>query len=100
MTEDANAYKNLLTEIIQKQIVILGPDIAIMKAKAVPGLELDGNGNVVKITGSPSEALHKLIDEYVGLSGLIVKTTMEPLLSKYPEISQQLSNGAALKGVA
>lgn len=92
MTEDTNNYKKLLTDIIQKQIVILGPDIALMKARAVPGIEVDAEGNVTKIAGSPSESLRQLIDEYVALSGLIVKTTMEPLLSKYPEISGQLVN--------
>lgn len=97
MTEDASTYKKLLTDIIQKQIVILGPTIALIKARAVPGLEIDASGGVVKITGSPSETLRQLIDEYVSLSGLIVKTTMEPLLSKYPEISEKLSNSIPLK---
>ncbi|MDP3998660.1 MAG: hypothetical protein Q8P89_03525 [bacterium] len=93
MTETADDSKKLLTEIIQKQIVILGPDIALMKAKSVPGLEVLEDGTVAKISGDPSETIRKLIDEYVALSGLIVRTTMEPLLSKYPEISQQLGNG-------
>lgn len=98
MTEEQpNNYKKLLTEIIQKQIVILGPDIALIKAKAVPGLEVQGDGTVSKIEGNPSETLRKLIDEYVSLSGLIVKTTMEPLLSKYPEITQSISNNTSLK---
>ena len=97
MTEDAATYKKLLTDIIQKQIVILGPDIALIKARAVPGLEVDQNGSVVGIAGSPAETLRRLIDEYVALSGLIVKTTMEPLLSKYPELSEELSNSVSLK---
>jgi|SRR3972149_6293351 len=98
MTEEQpNNYKKLLTEIVQKQIVILGPDIALIKAKAVPGLEIQADGVVTKIEGNPSETLRKLIDEYVSLSGLIVKTTMEPLLSKYPEITQSISNNTSLK---
>lgn len=92
MTEDISTYKKLLTDIIQKQIVILGPDIALIKARAVPEIEVNSEGNVLNISGSPPEAMRKLIDEYVSLSGLIVRTTMEPLLSKYPEISGKLSN--------
>jgi len=96
MTEDLGKYKKLLTEIIQKQIVVLGPDIALIKAKAVSGLEVDPNGTVMDIKGNPSEVLRRLIDEYVSLSGLIVKTTMEPLLSKYPEISESIANHSPL----
>lgn len=92
MTEDSDTYKKLLTEIIQRQIVVLGPDIALIKARAVPGLEVESDGTVTKIEQNPSEILRKLIDEYVSLSGLIVKTTMEPLLSKYPEISESITN--------
>lgn len=96
MTEDSSNYKKLLTEIIQKQIVVLGPDIALMKARSVPGIEVESDGTVIKIEQSPSETLRKLIDEYVSLSGLIVKTTMEPLLSKYPEISESIVNHTPL----
>ncbi len=32
-------YKQMLTEIIKKQIVILGPQIAVLKARGVPGLK-------------------------------------------------------------
>lgn len=92
MAEDLNNYKKLLTEIIQKQIVILGPDISLMKAQAVAGLKVSPDGSVMEISGNPSDALRRLIDEYVSLSGLIVKTTMEPLLSKYPEISGAITN--------
>ena len=77
-------YKKLLTEIIQKQVVILGPDIAILKAKNVKGLEMENDGTVKTINGNPAEVLQALINEYVALSGLIVKKTMEPLLAKYP----------------
>ena len=79
-TED---LKPLFTEIIQKQIVILGPEIAVLKARKVPGLEVSDDGTVVKIDGDPKNLLDQLIDEYVALSGLIVKKTLEPLLQKY-----------------
>ncbi len=90
-------HKKLLTEIIQKQIVILGPDIALMKARSIPGLEVANDGSVLKIEGDPKEALTRLIDTYVSLSGLIVKKTMEPLLSKYPEISNHVNVAPEIK---
>ncbi|MBI4039208.1 hypothetical protein HY388_00060 [Candidatus Daviesbacteria bacterium] len=84
MPEDFSEYKKLLTEIIQKQIIILGPDVALVKARSVAGLQVGNDGSVTGISGDPKAALQALIDEYVSLSGLIVKKTMEPLLQKYP----------------
>ncbi|MBU4511853.1 hypothetical protein KKD19_01220 [Patescibacteria group bacterium] len=86
MEQNGEEYKKILTEIIQKQIIILGPDIAIIKARNVVSLTITDDGTVTAIEGDPRPALQQLIDEYVSLSGLIVKKTMEPLLAKYPSI--------------
>jgi hypothetical protein len=77
-------YKKLLTEVIQKQMVILGPSISLAKARNVKGLTVADDGTVVNIEGQPQELIQGLIDQFVQLSGLIVKKTMEPLLSAYP----------------
>jgi hypothetical protein len=44
----------LINEIIQKQSVILGPQIAVLKAKSVPGITVDSNGKVTDVSGIPS----------------------------------------------
>lgn len=74
-------YKQLLTEVIKKQIVILGPDITLSKARNVKGLTVADDGTVTNVEGAPQEVTQALIDQFVQLSGLIVKKTMEPLLS-------------------
>lgn len=79
-------YKELLTQIIQKQIVILGPDIAISQAKNVEGLTVSDDGTVTDVEKGAQEIIQNLINEYVALSGLIVKKAMEPLLAKYPSV--------------
>jgi hypothetical protein len=76
-------YKLLLTQVIQKQMVILGPTIALSKARNVKGLEVSDDGTVTQTQGQPQELIQGLIDQFVQLSGLIVKKTMEPLLSAY-----------------
>lgn len=73
-------YKQLLTDVIKKQIVILGPDITLSKARNVKGLTVTNDGTVTSYEGSPQEVTQALIDQFVQLSGLIVKKTMEPLL--------------------
>jgi len=78
-------YKTLITELIKKQIVVLGPYITLAKARNVKGLAIDDNGTVTQISGNPQEIIQNLIDQFVQLSGLIVKKTMEPLLAGYPE---------------
>ncbi|MFA4873069.1 MAG: hypothetical protein WC659_03985 [Patescibacteria group bacterium] len=87
MPESQTEYQNLLTELIQKQIVILGPDIAIMKARNVSGLSVAGDGTVTQMNGNPPDLINQLIEQYVSLSGLIVKKAMEPLLAKYPSLT-------------
>ena len=79
-------YKNLINDIIAKQTVILGPDIVLLKAKNVPGLVLDSKGGVVEIQGDAQIVLQKLIDEYIALSGQIVKNILGPVFAKYPDI--------------
>lgn len=77
-------YKKLLTQVIQKQMVILGPTITLAKARNVKGLTVADDGTVVNMEGQPQTLIQGLIDQFVQLSGLIVKKTMEPLLSIYP----------------
>ncbi len=89
---DKEQYKVLLTEIIKKQIVILGPDISVLKARNIKELAVENDGTVTAINGDPGQALQKLIDEYVSLSGLIVKNIVGTIMSKYPEIKISVDN--------
>ncbi len=79
-------YKQMFTEIIQKQIVILGPQIAVLKARNVPGVTVTDDGVVTDVAGNEQMALQKLIDEYVSLSGEIVKNAVNSVFEKYPSL--------------
>ncbi len=85
MAQEAD-YKNLITDIIAKQTVILGPDIVLLKARNVNGLKLSNDGQVESITGDPQAVLQTLVDEYISLSGQIVKNILTPVFAKYPDI--------------
>lgn len=85
--EPTNAdYKQMLTEIIKKQIIILGPQIAVLKARGVPGLKVADDGTVIGVDAPEQVILQKLIDEYVALSGEIVKNAVNSIFEKYPSI--------------
>lgn len=74
-------YKKLLNEIIQKQIVILGPSITLAKARKIEGLIVKDDGTVTQMHGEPQAVIENLINEFAQLSEFIVKKTIEPLLT-------------------
>lgn len=82
--EEKDQYAALISEIIKKQTVILGPEIAILKARSVQGLMVDNDGKVTGIGENPKETLQNLVDQYVELSGLIVKNALGSIFAKYP----------------
>lgn len=87
--ENKEQYFALITEIIKKQAVILGPDIAILKARSIPGLTVDDSGTVQNIAGDPKTVIQSLVNVYVELSGLIVKNALSSVFEKYPNISTE-----------
>ena len=80
-------YIALISEIIKKQSLILGPEIAILKARSVSGLMVDNDGKVTGVGDNPRETLQNLVDQYVELSGLIVKNALGSIFAKYPELN-------------
>jgi hypothetical protein len=93
-------YIELFNEIIHRQTVVLGPDIAVIIAKKVAGLRFSEEGRVTNYEGDPQESLQSLINGYVNLSGMIVRKTIEPLLAKHPGAAVQAVSAAAVAGVA
>ncbi len=91
MEQKNDDFKKLITEVIKKQMVILGPDITLAKARNVKGLKVEDDGTVSEITGSPQELTQDLVNQFVELSSLIVQKTMEPLLANYPGLSKASS---------
>ena len=85
--EEKQQYPALMSEIIGKQSVILGPDIAILKARSVVGLTVADDGKVSDIHGDPKVVLQALVNTYVELSGMIVKNALGSIFEKYPGIN-------------
>ncbi len=92
-------YTQLFNEILQRQTVVLGPDISTIIAKKVQGLNISEEGKITGYEGNAQEILQQLINGYVNLSGLIVRKTIEPLLAKHPGAAAQVAAGA-VAGVA
>ena len=85
--DEKTQYSLLISEIIKKQSVILGPEIAILKARSVSGLMVDNDGKVTGVGSDPKETLKNLVDQYVELSGQIVKNALGSIFAKYPDLN-------------
>ena len=83
---DQEEYRKMLTDLIQKQMVVLGPNIALDKAKKIAGLKVTDDGTVLDMDGDPQLVLKGVANEYMALSGQIAQMTLNTLLEKYPTI--------------
>lgn len=82
----AQTYKKFLTELVRRHMVIFGPNIALDIASSVAGLSVDSTGDVVAITGSPIEAMQKVVTLYQELSEPVALLQFRLLLDQYPDI--------------
>ena len=85
MEDNKKQYLQLMSEIIAKQAVILGPDAAILKAKKA-GVITDHKGNVTDVEGDAFQTFKQLVDGYKELLGQTAENVINPILEKYPQI--------------
>lgn len=85
---DTTEYKNMLTDLVKKQMVMLGPSVALGTARKVPGVIVGDDGTIVNITGDPGTVLQEVANAYMNLSGQIAQMTLKTILDKYPGIKQ------------
>ena len=67
---------------------ILGAEITLARVKSVSGITVASSGEVTALSGDPHELLQNLINQFIDLSGEVVKKTMESVLSNYAVLSQ------------
>lgn len=86
MADDIASYKKMLSDLIKKQMIMLGPNIALDKARKVPNLKIGDDGEVLDMAGDPRVVLKGVANEYMTLSGQIAQMTLNTLLEKYPGV--------------
>lgn len=82
-------YQALFSDLIKKQMVMLGPNVALSNARKVTALTVADDGQVTAVAGDPQTALAELAGVYMDLSGQIAQATLASLLEKYPEIKKE-----------
>lgn len=88
---EQNDYKALLSDLIKKQMVMLGPNLVLSKARKAGGLTVADDGTVDSISGDPQAVLQAVANEFMNLSGQIAQMTLNALLEKYPGIKKPTS---------
>ena len=79
-------YRKALTELIQKHMVILGPNIAVDRARKVPGIKVSDEGEVLAMGGDSVMVFKGVMNEFRALSEYVFGITMAALVKKYPQL--------------
>ena len=81
-------YKNIITDLVKKQIIMVGPNVALSVARKVAEVKIEDDGTVTEINGDPQAAMENVTNQYMNLSGQIARVTLKTILEKYPNIKQ------------
>jgi hypothetical protein len=82
-------YKEFLSDFLASKVALFG-EVALRRARRVPGLEFDDAGHVVRIGGDPVAVLEDVLRTFEQLSGkasnITARTTLHKLhiLERYP----------------
>ncbi len=79
-------YKQFLSELIRRHMLILGPNVARDVAYLVVGLFIDSSGEVLELKGDQLLITKDLIGGYNNLSAPVTQLITYQLLEKYPDI--------------
>lgn len=62
------AYRGLLSEILRGKVALFG-EVALRRARAVPGLEVRDDGEVLRLDGDGFAQLEQILQTFERLSG-------------------------------
>lgn len=89
---DVETYKNMLSDLIKKQMIMLGPNVALGTARKVSGITVSEDGTVTDITGEPQIIMEGVANAFMSLSGQIAQMTLKTILEKYPTLKAQVNS--------
>ncbi len=77
-----NEYKKIITELVQKQMNMVGPGIALSIVQKVPTIKVADNGEVLEVNGDPKVALESVANAYIAFSGEISRMILKSIMGK------------------
>lgn len=75
-------YKAIISEYIKKQMIILGPVVAVEKARKVEKIKLKEDGMVTQIVGDSKEAMKAVEIEFESMIGSVAHTVLLRIIDK------------------
>jgi hypothetical protein len=85
-------YKQLISEFVRQQMMVLGPNLATSTANRISGLEVNGVGSVVVLEGEPKIVLADLVAEFQKLSPQLATYLTHLIFVRYPDIAAEFPN--------
>ena len=79
-TQEPKDYHTLLTDLIRKQMLILGPSFPLMQVRLIKGLTIAENGIVLETATDPKLILKELITQFFYISETLVELSMKPMI--------------------
>ena len=79
-------YKKAISDIIKKQMEIVGPVVALSVAQKATSVKVSPVGEVLEIIGDPKIALEQVAEAYIAFSGEISKMILKSVMKSYPDI--------------
>lgn len=91
---DEELYKQILTSLIQKQMLLVGKNVAVQKVKNMHGIKIDDNGNVLELSGNLNQILESVLEAFTDLPSLIAaKQIIEAKSEQAKRIREQIASG-------
>lgn len=75
-------YKKIITELVQKQMSMVGPSVALSIVQKVPVVKVADNGEVLEVNGDPKAALESVANAYIAFSGEISRMILKSVMGK------------------
>ena len=85
-------YKTIISEYIKKQMVILGPVVAVEKARKVDKIKVEDNGTVSQIVGDGNDVMAMVESEYEGMIGSVANTVLLRIIDKSSEAGKETND--------
>ena len=79
-------YKKAISDIIKKQMEIVGPVVALSVAQKATSVKVSPSGDILEIIGDPKSALEQVAEAYIAFSGEISKMILKSVMKSYPDI--------------
>ena len=83
--------KQFITELIRRQMVLLGSNLALDTANRVEGIEVDSIGSVRRLQGEPILIIESLIKEFQKLSPQVTNAVVSMQFIQFPEVKAELT---------